>query len=161
MRVATGSCKWCPHVLWDHTLNLKGLCANTRWLVSQLNYTASSSCSESWRWLTGRDQKRTFVLEALWINNSVRHHIVGRIGIVIPERKEISEMNLIIPLDFQTQYRRRNPKRQYSWDYEADITGLKESKVLERMKIHRQKAPEICNRSMGLLLNTELHECSE
>lgn len=63
--------------------------------------------------MVDRERPKTYICIRSIVNknNSVRHHTVGRIGIVIPERKEISEMNLIIPLDFQTQYRRRNPKK--------------------------------------------------
>lgn len=63
--------------------------------------------------MVDRERPKTYICIRSIVNKnkSVRHHTAGRIGIVIPKRKEINEMNLIIPLDFQTQYRRRNPRK--------------------------------------------------
>ena len=63
--------------------------------------------------MVNRERPKTYICIRSIVNknNSVRHHTAGRIGIVIPKRKEINEMNLIIPLDFHTHYRRRNPRK--------------------------------------------------
>ena len=70
VRVATGTCKWCPHVLRDRALNLKGLCQHQVVSVTVELYSIQFVFRELENWLTGRDQKRTFVLEALWIKTS-------------------------------------------------------------------------------------------